>query len=110
MPKIFFIDHGLRNLVTDDFEPSGNGFENAFFCLANHSYRNTDVRFYRTQSKQEIDFVLDGKPYELKLRYDGKTITALDSFLERYREAGTVITLEKRQTNPKYRVAYPWEI
>jgi predicted AAA+ superfamily ATPase len=84
MPKIYFIDNGLRNCCEKKFEINGNGFENSFFAYINNGYKAEDIRFYRTKDKQEIDFVLDGKPYELKLKYTGKRLSALDLFEERY--------------------------
>jgi predicted AAA+ superfamily ATPase len=69
MPKVFFIDNGIRNFIDNNFDLSGNGFENSFFNTINHGYKADKINFYRTQDKKEIDFILDGKPYELKLHY-----------------------------------------
>lgn len=84
MPKIFFIDNGIRNFIAESFEITGNSFENSFFNLVNNAYRNQKINFYRTQDKKEIDFILDGEPVEMKLAYNGKNLVALDYFYEKY--------------------------
>ncbi|MDR2541553.1 MAG: DUF4143 domain-containing protein [Candidatus Peribacteria bacterium] len=86
MPKLFFIDNGLRNCINDSYEITGNGFENSFFAYINNAYKVKKINFYRTQDKQEIDFVLDKRPFELKLSYTGKNLTALNTFQERYNQ------------------------
>jgi predicted AAA+ superfamily ATPase len=109
MPKIYFVDNGIRNFCIDDFEITGNSFENSFFNHINNSYYGEHINFYRTQDKKEIDFVIDRIPYELKLSYNGKSLTALDYFYEKYNKTGTVITLTK-SSNDKYTILYPWEL
>jgi predicted AAA+ superfamily ATPase len=84
MQKVFFIDNGLRNFINDNYEITGNGFENSFFAYINNAYKAKDINYYRTKDKQEIDFVLDKRPFELKLSYTGKNLTALNTFQERY--------------------------
>ena len=84
MPKVFFIDNGIRNFIDNDFELTGNSFENSFFNYLNNSYKYEKIHFYRTQDKKEIDFILDANPYELKLSYNGKPLTALNYFKEKY--------------------------
>jgi len=84
MPKMFFIDNGIRNFIDGDFESNGSSFENIFFNYINNSYKVDKINFYRTQDKKEIDFILDGHPYELKLNYSGKNLTALRYFEEKY--------------------------
>jgi predicted AAA+ superfamily ATPase len=105
MPKIYFIDNGLRNCCEKKFEITGKGFENSFFAYINNGYKAKDIRFYRTKDKQEIDFVLDGKPYELKLKYTGKKLSALGLFAERYKQMGEVVSLEASKL-----AKFPWEI
>jgi len=67
------------------------------------------ICFYRTQDKKEIDFIIDGKPVELKTAYNGSKLTALDYFKENYDKQGSVITLHKKP-NINYHVMYPWEM
>jgi predicted AAA+ superfamily ATPase len=109
MPKVFFIDNGIRNFIDENFELTWNSFENSFFEYINSAYKNKNINFYRTQNKQEIDFVLDWKPFELKLSYNWNNLTALKNFEEKYKERGNIITLEKQENN-KYNVLFPWEM
>lgn len=109
MPKIFFVDNGIRNFIDNDFELTGNSFENSFFNYLNNSYKHEKINFYRTQDKKEIDFIIDGLPYELKLSYNGKSITALNYFKEKYGKSWTVVTLKKKESM-LYKVYYPWEV
>ena len=109
MPKIFFIDNGIRNFIDNNYEITWNSFENSFFNYINNSYKAEKINFYRTQDKKEIDFVLDSIPYELKLSYNGKSLTALNYFYEKYSKRWNVVTLEKKE-NEKYSILYPWEV
>jgi hypothetical protein len=59
---------------------NGALFENSFFCYINNDYKAKHINFFRTKEKQEIDFVLDSIPYELKLKYEGKGLLALSTF------------------------------
>jgi hypothetical protein len=68
MPKIFFLDTGLRNFALRNFSElsfrpdKGALFENAIF---GELYKNLGVIdqlfFWRTISKTEVDFVLTGE-------------------------------------------------
>lgn len=109
MPKVFFIDNGIRNFIDNDYNFNWNNFENSFFNYVNNSYHNDKINFYRTTDKKELDFVLDGIPFELKLNYNGKKISALDYFENKYEQKWNIITLSKND-NKKYNVYYPWEV
>lgn len=69
-----------------------------------------DLHFYRTQDKKEIDFIINNKPFEVKLQYTGKKLTALEYFERQYTTPGQVITLQKPSKPVPYTVIYPWEI
>ncbi|MDD4990441.1 MAG: ATP-binding protein [Candidatus Pacebacteria bacterium] len=64
MPKIYFLDLGLRNFLTRDLKPfferqdNGQILENALYkeILKNNDSEN--IKFWRTTQKQEIDFVV----------------------------------------------------
>lgn len=109
MPKLFFIDNGIRNFCDNNFEITWNSFENIFFNFINNSYKSEKINFYRTQDKKEIDFILDSIPYELKINYNWKNVTSLNYFEEKYSKKWNIITLEKKENN-KYNILYPWEI
>lgn len=82
MPKLFFLDTGMRNSAVKNFtelrfrQDSGNLFENAIF---GELYKNLGVIdllfFWRTLSKNEVDFIHIGDQkiaIEVKLSYDSK--------------------------------------
>lgn len=65
-PKVYFIDPGLRNYSVNDFNElekrsdRGNLAENAVFnALFNLTKNFGKIRYWRTLSKAEVDFVLD---------------------------------------------------
>ncbi|HFA51717.1 MAG TPA: ATP-binding protein [Bacteroidetes bacterium] len=95
MPKIYFNDLGLRNSLLNRFtkisERSDKGalLENYFFCQARHIYGLDQLFFWRTTSKQEIDFVIEkeyekGKAWEVKWNARHFKINKYKRFLEAY--------------------------
>ena len=84
MPKIFFIDNGIRNFIDNNFEINWDNFETSIFNYINNSYLVENIYFYRTQDKKEIDFILNWNPFEVKLNYNYKKLTALDFFEKKY--------------------------
>lgn len=109
MPKVFFEDNWIRNTLLNNFEITWGGFETSIFNDLSHSYRFDNIQFYRTKEKKEIDFVLDWIPYEVKLNYNGKRLTALEFFREKYDKKWNVITLDKKETD-LYTIFYPREL
>jgi predicted AAA+ superfamily ATPase len=99
VPKVYFADVGLRNSVIDNFGLIG-GRADRGQLLENFAYSQLDrkaglsekVRFWRTQSKNEVDFVWQEKtgtpyPLEVKLKFSSKQPlpAGLKSFIKRYR-------------------------
>lgn len=73
MPKVYFLDVGLRNYLINNFEPfelrvdKGQCLENIVFRQLLKRYDIQDIQFRRTQNKNEVDFVVEGrKAYEVK--------------------------------------------
>ncbi len=106
--KIYFIDTGIRNVVTDLLEENidiredkGALFENFFFTekLKEYSLETfpPHLNFWRTAQKQEVDFI-EQKGKELKA-YECKwssTDFSFKPFLDRYPEATSkLITLSE---------------
>lgn len=110
MPKIFFIDNGIRNYIDDNYEITWDSFETSIFNYINNSYKSEKINFYRTQDGKEIDFILDLIPFEVKLNYNYKNLTALEFFNRKYNKDGSVITLNKQKKQSKYDLFYPWEV
>lgn len=64
MPMAYFMDSGMRNVLTGNFLPiSGNPdiggiWENQVFRILADKYDIDELRFWRTTDKKEVDFVL----------------------------------------------------
>ena len=96
--KIFFFDNGIRNALIHNFNPldlrddAGALWEN--FCISerikyNHyNGRFVNQYFWRTNEKQEIDYVeeCDGKmaAYEMKSNPNKANVTLPSAFLKAY--------------------------
>jgi len=76
MPKLYFFDLGIRNMLLDNFDwmefrmDKGMFFENLVFKLLDDREDTRRLNFWRTQSKHEVDFVIDGK-FALEVKYNG---------------------------------------
>jgi len=73
MPKVFFADSGLRNHFINNFEPvllredRGALFENFVFRLFYDKIQEDNIKYWRTQKQQEIDFIINSKKaFEVK--------------------------------------------
>ncbi len=80
MPKVYFYDLGLRNFLVNNYEAlpkrgdKGAYVENMAFRELLRTAKNIDeVRFWRTQDKKEVDFVVGDKAYEIKFNAVKKT-------------------------------------
>jgi predicted AAA+ superfamily ATPase len=94
MPKVYFADLGLRNLLAGELRaaPANAGAlaENYVFTLLHSMVGIERIRFWRTQGKAEVDFVVetpDGPlPVEVKSGPLGRLTvpTGLRSFIKTY--------------------------
>ncbi|MDP2909852.1 MAG: ATP-binding protein [bacterium] len=73
MPKVYFLDLGLRNFLFKNFKPleqredNGQILENALFRQFLENYDFEEIKFWRTAQKQEVDFVIKGsRAFEVK--------------------------------------------
>lgn len=73
MSKVYFNDLGLRNHFVRNYSPialrddRGALLENYVFRLFLDHYKQDDIKFWRTQKKQEVDFIIESKiAYEVK--------------------------------------------
>ncbi|HBF43514.1 MAG TPA: hypothetical protein DDW42_07790 [Desulfobacteraceae bacterium] len=106
-PKVYFDDTGLRNGVIDNFLPlnrradRGAILENFVFTqlsMQDDLYKQQKIRFWRSQSKKEIDFIWQEnniKPYpiEVKLNFAEKSPipSGLKSFISLYQPSKAYI-------------------
>ncbi len=119
MPKIYFEDSGVLNYLkyNDIVEKvSGQLFENSIYAELRKVVGLESLRYWRTQSKQEIDFVVEHKrkvfAFEVKKIYSGQKTTSLGYFSQKYPNSKSfIITLKKRKKIMQgISVLYPWEI
>lgn len=75
MPKIYFLDLGLRNFFLRNFrfyqerEDKGQLLENILFRQLLEKYYFEDIKFWRTVQKNEVDFVVEEKfAFEAKVQ------------------------------------------
>jgi uncharacterized protein len=120
MPKIFFEDTGLMNLLNyREFisKITGEMLENAIYTILRRIVANENIYFWRTKKQQEIDFVIKRRKqmilFEVKLRYSGQSLNNLLYFMNKYKNnKAYIVTLEKNIIPQKENIdiLYPWEI
>jgi predicted AAA+ superfamily ATPase len=98
MPKMYFLDTGLRNSLLNNFQPisqrldRGELWENAIFRALADKYEPEEIRFWRTADGKEVDFVLPeiDVPIALEAKFDGQLIkpAKYKVFQEAYPEIG----------------------
>ncbi|MEM2289994.1 MAG: ATP-binding protein [Candidatus Hadarchaeales archaeon] len=91
VPKVYFVDTGLRNYVLGQLLPfeqridQGALAENGVLISIGRSFPEREVRYWRTIAKTEVDFVLlgpDPLPLEVKYgRVEPKVPPGLKSFI-----------------------------
>ncbi len=65
MPKLFFNDTGLRNMLCNNYNnlderpDKGNLFENAVFTRLRKLYGTDAIKYWRTADGNEVDFVIE---------------------------------------------------
>lgn len=106
-PKVYFLDTGLRNLLGGDFsnleQRSDRGalLENFVFTTLKRKLKiGQQIKYWRTQTQAEVDFVLEAGrqllPVEVKYQ-QGKNIKpgkSFYSFIEKYQpKNGVVVTV-----------------
>ncbi len=102
-PKVYFFDMGLRNQAIGNFVPFDNR-EDQGRIAENFVFRELldvgrSIRYWRTTSKGEVDFVLlmndEVLPVEVKLG-GGNLGRSYHSFIDAYRPSkGLMITMDK---------------
>lgn len=102
--KIFFVDNGFRNMVIKNFQPIKNrpdkGFLYENFVASEFVKEGIDVRYWRTKSKAEIDFIIekDGHLMPIEIKSDlrkPKLTKSFSSFLDKYKLSRGLILSEK---------------
>ncbi len=96
-PKMYFYDNGFRNTVIDDFRATGMrqdiGLLNENFIFSQLTYSGMEVKFWRSKSKAEVDFILDKEGLlAIESKSGGRSVTkSLLSFNEKYKPDKIII-------------------
>ena len=93
MPKIYLNDLGLRNYFMNNFLPiasrddRGDLLENYAFRAFLDRYPLEDIKFWRTQKGQEVDFIIaEENAYEIKYDQKGYDDSKYQYFKDQYPE------------------------
>lgn len=91
MPKPYFYDVGLRNFFMNDFSDMANRsdggayLENIAFREFLYATRNADaIKFWRTQEGKEVDFVVNGSAFEIKMNKKKQERDRYTAFTRQY--------------------------
>lgn len=90
MPKIFFLDLGLRNFFMDNFQTPftrddyGALLENATFRQLLEKNDPTEIHFWRTTQKHEVDFVVGQEAIEVKKNPPSSLSSSMRAFQNQY--------------------------
>lgn len=91
MPKIYFYDLGLRNFFLNNFNEMrsrsdrGPYLENIAFREFLRQKGKTDgIKYWRTQDKKEIDFIIGKEAFEIKSNENKKDEKKYAKFKEQY--------------------------
>ncbi len=102
-PKVYFYDCGLKNALLRRFEPlsiredKGALFENFIFNYFGHIYGFENIKYWRTKSKNEIDFVINEQfAVECKFSDSGIKLGKYGCFLKNYKMPLYFAVFEKR--------------
>jgi hypothetical protein len=100
MPKLYFLDTGQINSLTNNFNPlnqrpdAGGLVENFVFRQLYSKLTIADrLHFWRNQNKNEVDFILNGAPIEVKFQHfsSPEIPRSLRQFIDKYQPARTTI-------------------
>ena len=91
MPKIYFVDLGLRNFFKNDFrmyqerEDRGQLLENIVLRHLLEEHPKEQINFWRTTQQKEVDFVINNETaLEVKSQIKSVKIGNYKTFLENY--------------------------
>ena len=119
MPKIYFMDLGLRNFFKSDFNlytsrnDKGALLENGVFRQLLEKHYKEDIRFWRTLQKKEVDFIVDEKfAMEVKSQVKNVKIKEYVPFINNYPYIKfNFVSFDNEYNNvSNYSVKEVWEI
>ncbi|MFH1387746.1 MAG: ATP-binding protein [Patescibacteria group bacterium] len=103
MPKVYFLDLGLRNFLLknlDQFDlrkDKGQILENVLYRELLEKYNFLEIKFWRTIQKHEVDFIIREEiAYEVKVNSGKFNKNRYKKFIETYPEIEfNVVTIDK---------------
>lgn len=118
MPKVYWIDLGLRNFLAGSLAPymvrndKGRVLENATARQLLTRKSEDEVKFWRTKSDQEIDFVVDSQAYEVKVDASKIKRSNFKAFQKAYPDIPlSIVTMDaKEKTRNEWQVKNVWEL
>ncbi|MBI1884621.1 MAG: DUF4143 domain-containing protein [Chlamydiae bacterium] len=116
MPKIFFHDTGLMQMLWLKELPKeilGQVFETSVFAELAKKYGSSNINYWRTLDKREIDFIVQIKgelhPIEVKLNFSQAHLEPIRYFCDKYHVGDfKIVGLRGSPQNKSY--IYPWQI
>lgn len=119
MPKVFFLDLGLRNFFADDFNnfltrtDKGALLENAVFRQLLEKHDSEEIRFWRATNKDEVDFVI-GEKEAIEVKVDPNKFQKKNyrMFLDNYKNIELSIACFESDKDRlgDYRIIEAWKI
>ena len=98
VPKVYFFDTGFRNIIIDDFRAydlrQDVGSLNENFVFTQATYAGVEVKFWRSKSKAEVDFVMEreGKLIAIESKSSFRRRTkSLTAFRDKYNPYRTIV-------------------
>ena len=118
MPKVYFLDLGLRNFFTDNFQAfesrddKGALLENAVFRQLIEKSQIDDIHYWRTTTQKEVDFVISNEAFEVKADPQNFNPKKYQEFQEEYPEINLkIISFDQKTSSVKsIPIIEPWSI
>lgn len=120
MGKVYFIDNGIRNIIINNFNSLENrtdaGALLEIFALRNmlDKYKKDEIKFYRTKSGLEVDFIIDkSQLYAIEVKKNGDSFKEnyFIDFIKRYKINEFIIfNLTKNYIGDKFKYYFLYEI
>ncbi len=99
--KLYFLDTGFRNAILNNFnilgEEKGRLIENFIFIQLRNQFKDNELKYWRTKSKAEVDFILkiNNEFIPIEVKTLGKSTKSFLSFLKTYKPKRGIIFTEK---------------
>jgi hypothetical protein len=91
-PKVYFMDTGFRNAALEQFITDGQDrgalLEN--FSFSEIRRRTSDIRYWRTKSKAEMDFIIN-RSVPLEIKATPKTTRSMHAYITQYQPKNVYI-------------------